>query len=140
MDVYLIASEIDTRLKTITGLRGTAIGTNGPLQVPGAVQYLPDRIDFDQTYGRGHDTATDWYVVVFLPRNDLRSAVKEISNYLKGTGAKSIKRVLDSATAPYTNAFDVQVVSAETDYNAQVEGATFLAAIFSLTVTGPGTV
>lgn len=139
MDLYALMTEIDTRLKTITALRTTAIGTDTAVKVPAAVQYLPDRIDFDQTGGRGSDKISDIVVVVFVGRSNLRGAVQAIAPYLAGSGAKSIKAKLDHSVAtPYANAFDVQVVYAEVDYNAKIGNVEYLAALFHLNVTGSG--
>lgn len=138
MDLYAVMTEVDTRLKTITGLRTTAIGADAPIAVPAAVQYLPDRIDFDLTYGRGLDKASDLIVVVFVGRASLRSAVKAIAPYVAGSGTSSIKQKLDSATAPYTSCADFQVVYAEIDYNARLGGADYLAALFHCNFAGAG--
>lgn len=138
MDVYAVMAEVDTRLKTITGMRTTAIGADQAVLTPAAVQYLPDRWDFDQTYGRGVDTVTDLPVVIYLGKSNLRAAVKSILPYLAGSGAKSIKAKLDSATTPYTSCSDFQVVWAEVDYGARLAGTEYLAAIFHCNFTGPG--
>lgn len=138
MDIMAVMTEVDTRLKTITGMRTTAIGADAAVQTPAAVQYLPDRIDFDQTYGRGVDTVTDLAVVVFLGKANLRNAIKAVAPYIAGSGAKSIKAKLDSAITPYTSCSDFQVVWAEVDYGARLAGTTYLAAIFHCNFTGPG--
>lgn len=138
MDLAAVMTEVDTRLRTVTGLRVTAIGADQAVPVPAAVQYLPDRIDFDQTYGRGMDKITDLIVVVFVSRANLRAAVKEISPYVAGSGAKSIKAKLDSSTAAYTSCSDFQVMYAELDYNATLHGTEYLAALFHCNIAGSG--
>lgn len=131
-------TEVDTRLKTITALRNTSIGTDSAIAVPAAVQYLPDRVDFDQTAGRGADKITDLIVVVFVGRANMRNAVKAIAPYVAGSGAKSIRQVLDTRTAAYTSCSDLQVVYAEIDYNAVIGSVSYLAALFHCNVYGPG--
>lgn len=138
MDLYAVMSEVDTRLRTITGLRTTAIGADGPVAPPAAVQYLPDRIDFDLTYGRGMDKATDLIVVVFVGKANLRSAVKAIAPYVAGSGTSSIKQKLDTATAAYASCADFQVLYAEIDYNARLGGKDYLAALFHCNFAGAG--
>lgn len=139
MDLYALMQEVDTRLRTITGLRTTQIGADTPIAPPVAVQYLPERIDFDLTYGRGMDRITDLVVVVFVGRGSLRTAVKELAPYLAGSGTKSIKAKLDStAASPYTNASDVQVVYAEIDYVNRAAGQDYLAGLFHLNIAGSG--
>lgn len=138
MDVYAVMTEVDTRLRAVPGLRSTAIGADGPVTPPCAVQYLPDRIDFDLTYGRGMDKISDLIVVVFVGRGNLRSAVKAITPYVAGSGTKSIKAALDSATAPYTGCADFQVIYAEIDYAARLGGTDYLAALFHCNFAGSG--
>jgi hypothetical protein len=138
VDLLAVMTEIDTRLKTITALRMTSIGTDSAVSVPAAVQYLPDRVDFDQTAGRGMDKINDLIVVVFIGRANMRNAVKALAPYLAGTGASSVRRVLDTRTAGYTACNDVQVTYAEVDYAAQIGGVPYLAALFHCDIYGPG--
>jgi hypothetical protein len=139
VDLLAVMTEVDTRLRTITALRTTSIGTDSAVSVPAAVQYLPDRIDFDQTAGRGSDKINDLIVVVFVGRANMRNAVKAITPYLAGSGAKSIKAKLDhSVAAPYTSCFDFQVVYAEIDYSAMIGSVNYLAALFHCNITGSG--
>lgn len=139
MDLYAVMTEVDTRLKTITGLRSTAIGTDGAVTPPAAVQYLPERVEFDKTYGRGLDQLTDLVVVVFVGRANMRNAVKALAPYLAGSGTKSIKAKLDyTAAAPYSSCADFQVVYAEIDENAAMGGSAYLAALFHCNVAGSG--
>lgn len=138
MDLYAVMTEIDTRLKTITGLRVAEFGFPGSVKPPAAVQYPPDRITFDQTYGRGLDVYEDHIVVVFVGMSSTRAAMKEIAPYLAGSGAKSIKAKLDmSAAAPYVSCADLQVVWAELD-TPKMAGADYLAALFHCKIHGSG--
>jgi hypothetical protein len=131
-------AEIDTRLKTIAGLH-VHLGYPGKLSaLPAAVQYPPESIDFDLTYGRGTDVYPDLIVVIFVRRNTPRQAINDIAPYLKGAGPQSIKAVLDTATAGYTSAFDVQVQHANLDPLAAFGGGEFVAALFHLKITGSG--
>jgi hypothetical protein len=132
-------TEIDTRLKTITGL-AVELGFPGKLaRVPAAVQYPPERIDYDLTYGRGTDQMSDLVVVVFVGRGTNRQAIKDIAPYLAGSGAKSIKAKLDmSAAAPYASCADLQVLWADLDPTATLGGNAYLAALFHCKITGLG--
>jgi hypothetical protein len=139
MDLYAVMTEIDTRLKTVPTLT-TDIGYPGKLaRVPAAVTYPPDEINFDLTYGRGTDQYPDLLIVVFVARNTVRQALKDITPFLAGSGAKSIKAKIDmSASAPYTSCADVQVWKAELDDTATLGGGTYLAAHFHCKITGLG--
>lgn len=142
MDLTAVMTEIDTRLKTITGLRVPEMGFTKSVRPPAAVQYPPDRITFDGTYGRGCDVYEDHIVVVFVAGNatDNRSSLKAIAPYLAGSGAKSIKAKLDSATTatPYTSCSDLTVVWAELDDGATIGGNDYLAALFHCKIIGVG--
>lgn len=141
MDLYAVMTEIDTRLKTITGLRVAEFGFPKTVQVPAAVQYPPDRITYDQTYGRGSDGYEDHIVVVFVAGSATsnRAGLKAIAPYLAGSGTKSIKAKLDATgTAPYASCSDLTVVWAELDAGARIAGNDFLAALFHCKIYGAG--
>lgn len=139
MDLYAVMQEVDARLKTVPTLT-TDIGFPGKLaRVPAAVQYPPERIDFDLTYGRGTDVYDDLLIVVFVGRSSPRQALKDITPFLAGSGSKSIKAKVDmSAAAPYTSCADLQVQWAELDDTATIGGGTYLAAHFHCKITGLG--
>jgi hypothetical protein len=139
MDLYDVMTEIDTRLKTITGLRVAEFGYARSVQPPAAVQYPPDRINFDGAYGRGADDYEDHLIVVFVGNSNSRAALKEIAPYLRGSGPKSIKAVVDnSATLPYTSCSAVTVGWAELDAGARMGNADYLAALFHCKIVGVG--
>lgn len=139
MDLYAVMAEVDARLRTVPTLT-TDIGFPGKLaRVPAAVTYPPERIDFDLTYGRGTDQYSDLLIVVFVSRNTVRQALKDITPFLAGSGTKSIKAKVDmSAAAPYTSCADLQVQWAELDDTATIGGGTYLAAHFHCKITGLG--
>lgn len=138
MDLYAVMTEVDTRLRAIPGIRTTSIGADTAVTPPAAVQYLPDRLDFDLTYGRGMDKATDLIVVVFIGRQSLRSAVSALAPYVAGSGTRSVKAALDSSTAAYASCSDFQVLYAEIDYSARLAGTDYLAALFHCNFAGSG--
>lgn len=132
MNLVDVRREVVERLDTISGLR---CHMTMPLKVtPPAAWTAPETITFDATYGRGSDEM-ELSVVVVIGRASERSAHDDLAAYCDGSGARSVKAVLESGT--YT-AFDlVRVVSAEFDVVtiAQVD---YLAALFDLAIAGPG--
>lgn len=132
MNLVDVRREVAERLDTIAGLRCHA---TMPLKVtPPAAWTAPESITFDATYGRGSDEM-GLSVVVVIGRASERSAHDDLAAYCDGSGARSVKAVLESGT--YT-AFDlVRVVAAEFDVVtiAQVD---YLAALFDLAIAGPG--
>lgn len=139
MDLYAVMSEIDARLKTITGLRVAEFGlAGGGVSPPAAVQYLPEKLAYDQTAGRGVDKIEDLQVVVFVGMASHRAAVKNITPFVAGSGTKSIKAKLDETTGgAYASCSTVTVSEAELDM-AKLGGVDLLAAIFHLNIFGPG--
>jgi hypothetical protein len=138
MDLSAVLAELETRLKTITGLR-TSVGFSDKINAPEAVVLPPDTIRFDGTYGRGMDYYDDVQVVLAVGRPNPRSALAAIAPYLAGSGSKSIKAKLDDRPGSgYASCSTVTVERAELDDTAQLGGATFLAAIFHINITGPG--
>jgi hypothetical protein len=139
MDLIALMTEIGVRLKTVPTLRVADVGADTLPGVPGAGVYLPERIDYDQTYGKGLVKVSDLQVVVFASKTTRRTAPAALAPFLSDTGTKSIKLKLDATNAmPYVNAFDVQVVWSEIDYSARMNDIDYIAAIFHLNVYGPG--
>lgn len=139
MDLYDVMTEIDTKLKAITGLRVAEFGYPGKVDGLTAVQYPPDRIDFDGAYGRGADGYDDHLIVVMTGMSNRRAALKRLAPFVRGSGAQSIKAALDTATvaAKYTSCADLTVAWAELDI-PKIGGAEYLAALFHCKIIGLG--
>lgn len=139
MDLIAVMTEIDTRLKTIAGLRVAEFGFAKSVQPPAAVQYPPDRINFDGTYGRGMDDYEDHIVVVFVGASNARSALQAMAPFVRGSGPKSIKAVLDcTPAAPYASCSDLTVQWAELDAGVKMGNRELLAALFHCKIFGVG--
>ena len=134
MNLEEVAGELTLALKTITGLRVPPWGVES-ISPPAAVIALPERIDYDATYGRGSDRFPDLAVIVLVGQPEQRSARKTIAAYADGSGAKSVKAKLEAYT--YTSCDSVRVAWAEFD-TARYAGTDYLAAIFHLDITGKG--
>lgn len=135
MDLAAVMDAIATQLDTIAGLR---VHPHPPdsIHPPAAVVTYPDSYDFDQTYARGADRL-ELPVVVLVGKVSERSARDTLAAYVNGSGAKSIKAVVESGT--YT-AFDtVRVTGASFDVIGVGSPETqYLAATFVLDITGSG--
>lgn len=133
MIVAEVMEELAVRLDTIDGLRafGWPVGSLVP---PAAVVGYPDQYRFDASYGRGYDTMTIPIVVVVGKATD-RTARDLISAYVSGSGASSVKAVIESG--PYTSLVTATVtgVTFDTYTKAAVD---YLAAVFDVDITGPG--
>ena len=126
--------DVANRLDTIANLRCFAFPPDS-LTPPAAVVSYPEDITFDETYGRGMDRMTLPVAVVVGKVSD-RSARNQLGAYCDGTGAASVKAVLESGT--YTAFHHVRVASIEFD-TVSIAGTDYIAALFTLDIAGSGT-
>jgi hypothetical protein len=134
MDLEEVSEEIRTALGTITGLRRPPWGVES-VEPPAAIVALPERIDFDQTYGRGKDRYPDVPVVILVGAPEDRASRKALAAYADGSGPASVKAVLEAYA--WTTCDVVRVAWAEFD-NAKYAGIDYLAVIFHLDIFGRG--
>lgn len=134
MHLEPIAAEIQTALGLIAGLRLPPWGVES-IEAPAALIGLPDRIDFDTTYGRGEDDIPDLPVVILVGAPEERASRKAVVAYADGTGPLSVKQKLEDY--PWTSCGEIVVPSVEFD-NVTYAGVPYLAAIFHLHITGGG--
>lgn len=133
MDLGDVMDEISTQLDTIADLNCFAWPV-GSVKPPAAIVGYPTEYNYDATYGRGMDRL-NLPVVVLVGRPVDRSTRDAIALYVNGSGASSVKAVLESGT--YT-AFDTVRVTG-VDFDIYEEGAVkYLAAIFDLDIAGQG--
>lgn len=136
MDFTKLADEIGDALDTITGLRVFRYPSDD-LHPPAAVVGFPDEVVFDETYGRGMDTATIPVFVVVGRVSDRKSAEKLLA-YWAGSGTSSVKAVVDGAS--YTAADVVRVARAQPTDAFTMAGTTYIAVQFTLEVAGQGSI
>lgn len=133
MDLGNVMQAVADRLDTIAGLRcfGYPPDTVHP---PAAIVTYPELLDFDGAYARGMDQVT-LPVVVVVGRVDVRSTRDALAGYCDGSGASSVKAVLESGT--YSAFHTIRVTSAEFDV-ATIGGTEYLTATFTLDIVGGG--
>ena len=95
-NVGAVMDQIGTALATITGMRVFDFPPKSA-QPPFAFVDMPERVDFDLSMQRGTDRVTFTVVVAVADVVD-RAARDAICAYAEGSGATSIKAVLDAAT------------------------------------------
>nr|UXE44752.1 hypothetical protein Hi04_10k_c361_00016 [uncultured bacterium] len=125
--------QISAQLDTIAGLRCFAYPPDSVVP-PAAFVSFPSEYQFDGTYGRGMDMFHLGVLVVVGKTTD-RVTRDLISAYVNGSGTKSVKAVLEAGT--YT-AFEVIHVASVAFDTVQVAGTDYLAAEFTLEITGSG--
>lgn len=129
-----VAAELEAALRTVAGLRVAPWGVE-QVQPPAAVIDAPERVDYDQTYGRGVDKFTDWPVYVLVPKTNDRTSLRTLARYAAGAGPTSVKAAVESYG--YTTCDEVQVVWAEFD-TARYAGTDYLALILHIDIQGKG--
>ena len=134
MNVEDVANELVARLDTIAGLRCYK-GAPDSVSVPAAVVFVPGRIEYSQAYSRGVDRLI-WPMLVLAGKVADRTVMARLGAYLDGSGAKSVKAVLESGT--YTAFDSIFVATADTDPETWGD-TSYAGATFELHIIGRGT-
>jgi len=133
MNLADVMQAVADRLDTITGLRCFGYPAD-KITPPAAVVTYPESYDYDSTYNRGMDRM-ELPVVVLVGKTSDRATRANLARYADGSGAASVKAIVESGT--YT-AFDtVRVVRVVFDV-VTIAGSAYLAATFTLDITGSG--
>lgn len=133
MNLHNVLEAIATQLGTITGLQVHSFPPDA-IYPPAAVVDYPESITYDVTYGRGVDRMTV-PIVVLVGRVSDRSSREQLAAYCDGSGASSIKAVLEAGT--YTAFGAIRVQSVEFD-SYTWNGVDYAAALFTCDVSGSG--
>lgn len=133
MNLATVMQELANRLDTITGLR---VHAHPPDKItpPAAVVTYPDTYTYDQTYARGMDRL-ELPVVVLVGKVSARASRDDLARFCAGSGAASVKAVLESGT--YTAFHTVRVTQAVFDV-VSIGAVEYLAATFTVDITGTG--
>lgn len=133
MDLADVMEEVAGKLSAINGLRIFAYPPDA-LAPPAAVVSYPDSYDYDGTYGRGMDRLKLPVVVVVGKPTD-RSTRDRLAKYCDGAGAASVKVAAENGT--YVSCDTVRVESVTFDV-VSIAGTDYMAALFTLDITGSG--
>lgn len=138
MNLAYVMDEVALQLRVIPSLVGdrTHAQPPGKISSPAAIVSYPDTYTYDATYGRGTDTMT-LPVLVAVARPVDRSTRDVMGKYVDGSGASSVKAVLEARKWVFCD--EVRVTGVEFDTRA-VGGVDFLMAVFSVDIIGPGSV
>lgn len=137
MNIEDVAAELEAALRTVPGLHVAPWGVEQVQGAATAVVDSPERIAFDQTYGRGVDTLEDWQIFVLAPKTNDRTSLRQLARFAAGAGPTSVKAALESYTYTKCDPDGLHVVWAEFDH-ARYAGSDYLALIFHLNITGGG--
>lgn len=133
MNLANVMQAIADQADTIAGLR--VFGYPQPkVDPPAAIVPYPDHIALDETYQRGSDRITI-QLVVLVGKATERTTRERVGAFCDGSGASSIKAVLEAGTY---DEFDELVVTGVDFEDYVIAATTYLAAIFSIDILGPG--
>lgn len=131
MDVGAILAGLGARLGTIANLNVYDWPTDS-VAVPAAVIGLPDPLAYDSTMARGSDEAT-FPVHVLVGNVSQRSSTLALVPYMDGTGASSVKTVIEADATLGGAAQSTRVAEVKAQVMS-VGGIDYLAASFSIDV------
>jgi hypothetical protein len=128
-----VMDELADALDGIAGLQVVAFPAK-TIVPPAAIIDFPEVLAFDATFARGTDTIT---IPVHVAVGDIwdRNTRDALSRFCDGSGAASVKAVLEAGT--YTACDTVHVTGAEF---AQIvlAGVAYFGASFTVEIAGPG--
>ena len=125
--------DLGTALATIDGLRVFPYWQRA-IYPPAAMVAWPDPLTYDATMRRGGDRTT-LPIIVLVGQADARTARDLLAQYLDGSGAASIKTVIEAHTPTAYGSARVQTASIDV---ATVASVDYLAATFHVDVIGTG--
>lgn len=133
MNLANVMKAVAAQLATIADLNVYSFPPD-KVEPPAAVVSYPDDYTFDATYGRGADKLT-LPVVLVVGKVDQESTRDALGAYVDGSGARSIKAVVEAGV--YTAFGTVRVAGVEFDV-VTVAGVDLMAALFSFDIAGSG--
>jgi len=133
----ILSAVMDEIAGVLAGITGLRVHDHPPATVnpPAGIVSYPDRVEYDQTYGRGMDRIRDLGVVLLTGKATDRSARDTVAGWAKGSGSGSVKATLEGHT--WTSCHVLVVTSCTFDV-VTIAGVDYLAAIFSLDIAGQG--
>lgn len=133
MNLSAVMDEVAAQLDTIDGLRAYEWPPD-TVTPPAAIVDYPDLYEYDATYGRGMDRLT-LLVWVIVGRPAARATRDLLGAYMDGSGARSIKAVIEAGS--YTAFDEARVMSVEVD-PVDIAGTVYMAARFNVDIAGKG--
>jgi len=122
---------IATRLATISGLRTSATLPDQP-NPPIAVVF-PERVIYDQAFGRGSDEYT-FVVLVIVGRIAERTAQTSLDTYCNPSGGSSIKAAIEGEATLGGKAIDCRVTEMRGQGSLAIGDATYITGEFLVSV------
>lgn len=134
MNLNDVMDEMAMVLGTITGLR--CFGYPPPrVSAPAGIVSYPDKIEYDQTYGRGMDKISGIPMILVEGKATDRTARDRIAEYVAGSGARSVKAVFEAHT--WASCDDLVVTACSFDV-VTIAAVDYIAATFEADAVGSG--
>lgn len=137
MSLAAVMGELADRLDTVP-LLNVYQGWPSKVVPPAAIVAYPTRIEHDQTYHGATHRGPDKYelpVVVVVARMPDEKALPDLDGYASGSGARSVKAVLESGAYTTFEPGTLHVGDAEFDV-FRFAGVDYLAVVFGVSLMG----
>lgn len=133
IDVGAVRAELAARLETIPRMQ---VHSSPPdrVRVPAAVVAHPESITYDAAYRRARDDMSI-PIVVLVSKLNASEGAERLSDYASGSGAVSIKAVLEANADTYEAVSAIRVASVEFDVWSMA-GDEYLCAVFTVLIRG----
>lgn len=134
--IATIREALATAVATIPGLQAEAY-VRDIANVPVAMVGGPDPVEYDKTFGRGHDDMT-FPIMIFSSRVSDEEAQETLDAYIDPYGASSLKAAIESDSTLGGVVEDLRVTGTQ-EYGPQdINGVTYLGAVLLVSVMSPG--
>jgi hypothetical protein len=105
--------------------------------VPVAMVGGPDPIEYDKTFGRGHDDMT-FPIMIFASRVSDEEAQENLDAYLDPYGTSSLKAAIESDSTLGGVVEDLRVTGTQEYGPHDINGILYLGAVLLVSVMSPG--
>jgi len=131
-----IRTALATAMSAVTGL-STEAYVRDIADVPVAMVGGPDPLEYDKTFGRGHDDYT-FPVMIFSSKVSDEESQENLDSYLDPYGSKSLKAAIESDPTLGGVVDDLRVTEAR-EYGPQdINGVLYLGAVLIVSVMASG--
>ncbi len=130
-----LRSGLATRLATISGLRSSATIPDNP--APPVAVVVPNRIAYDQSFGRGSDEYT-FTIMLIVGRVADRASQTNLDAYCASSGSASVKAAIEADSTLGGVALDCRVTQMTNQGSLAIGDITYHTAEFEVVVIAAG--
>lgn len=130
-----LRSGLATRLATISGLRSSATIPDNP--APPVAVVVPNRIAYDQSFGRGSDEY-EFTITLIVGRVADRASQTNLDAYCASSGSASVKAVIEAEPTLGGAALDCRVTQMASQGSLAIGDITYHTAEFTVVVIAAG--